>query len=82
MKLTLPDGDAILRTIEGDRVALDASVPAAPGTPLRASLDDGSALRIKVQRCVRDGERFAIDGRLLDASRALRQKLEEGLQRK
>ena len=82
MKLVLADGEATLRRIDGDRVALDASVPAAPGTPLQASMSDGTGLRIKVQRCVREGEHFAIDGRLLDASRVLREKIERELQRK
>ena len=81
MKLTLAQGEATLRSIDGDRVSLDASVPAAPGTPLQASLESGTAVRIKVHRCVRVGDRFTIDGRLLDASRVLRQEIER-LQRK
>lgn len=79
MKLTLADGEATLRAIDGDRVSLDASMPAAPGTPLHASLESGTSLRIKVNRCVRVGNRFAIDGRLLDASRVLRQEIERAL---
>jgi|SoiMethySBSTD1v2_1073268.scaffolds.fasta_scaffold2946561_2 hypothetical protein len=82
MKLALADGEATLHAIDGDRVSLDASVPAAPGTPLCASLESGTAVRIKVHRCVRAGDRFSIEGRLLDASRALRQEIEGALQRK
>lgn len=78
MKLALPGGEATLVSLEGERVQLDSSVPSAPGTPLLATLDDGSAVRIKVARCAREGERFVIEGRLLDATRALRLRLTSG----
>ena len=35
--------------------------------------------RLKVLRCVRDGARFRIEGRLIDATRGLRTQLAEGL---
>jgi len=67
-----PGGDACVLGLDGDRLDLQASSPSAPGTRLRAQLDDGRALRLKVLRCLRRGNEFAIEARLIDASRELR----------
>jgi hypothetical protein len=75
MRLELAEGDAILVAIDGDRVTLDSSAAYAPGTPIEARAL-GTGVRIKVQRCVRAGERFSVEGRLLDATRTLREAIE------
>ena len=70
-----PAGDACLRGLDGDRLDLLASRPVAPGTRLHGQLEDGRELRLKVLSCARDGAQFAIEARLLDASRELRRTL-------
>jgi hypothetical protein len=67
-----PGGDACVLGLDRDRVDLEASSPSAPGTRLRGRLDDGRELRLKVLRCLRRGNEFAIEARLIDASRELR----------
>ena len=70
-------GDGGLLAFEGERVVFSSSVAAAPGAPLGASLEDGTELRFKVQRCVRVDGAFRIEGRLVSATRALRARLRE-----
>jgi hypothetical protein len=64
-------GEARLLALSGDRAELTTSSPSAPGTRLGARLADGRQLRLKVLRCVRRGDEFAIEARLFDASREL-----------
>jgi hypothetical protein len=71
--------DAGLESIDDDRVALWSSEPSAPGSRLELHNDQGIRLRLKVHRCVRDGARFRIEGRLIDATRRLRDELRDAL---
>jgi hypothetical protein len=76
MRLALSDGgEVVLLSIDGDRVKLASAIAVAPGTRLAAHLADGAGLRIKVYQCALQGERFSIEGRLLDATRTLRERL-------
>jgi hypothetical protein len=68
-------GEADLVSLEGDRIRLRSTVASAPGTPLSGNLDTGSLLRVKVHRCRRQDDRFVIEGRLVDATRKLREEL-------
>ena len=70
-------GDASIVTIDVDRVTLDSSLSSPPGSLLEGTLvNDGTTIRIKVRGCKKqDGERFRIEGRILDASRDLRTRL-------
>jgi len=71
-------GDANIVAIDGDRVTLDSSLSSPPGSLVEGTLvNGGGAIRIKVRGCkkVVDGERFRIEGRILDASRDLRTRL-------
>jgi hypothetical protein len=72
--LTLADGSsAELLGVTGERFRLRSSAAAAPGARLSATVArDGRDLRLKVHRCARDGASFAIEGRLLDLTRATR----------
>jgi hypothetical protein len=65
-------GEARIVSIEGERVRLSSTTPAAPGTPLEGALDDGTRVKVKVARCRRDEAGFTIEGRLVDASREVR----------
>jgi hypothetical protein len=69
---------AALETIDDDRVTLWSEEPSAPGSRFELIGELGS-LRVKVHRCVRDGDRFRIAGRLIDATRRLRDQLSEAL---
>lgn len=68
-------GQADLVALEADRISILASVASAPGTPLSAKLEDGSAVRLKVHRCRKQEGGFLIEGRLVDATRKLREDL-------
>jgi hypothetical protein len=70
-------GEAELIALSADRITLRATIAKAPGAPLTGSLESGSILRVKVHRCRRDGEglSFVIEGRLVDATRQLREEL-------
>jgi hypothetical protein len=70
-------GDAIVTTLDGDRVSVLSSTPSAPGSrPDGALVTSGAGLRIKVARCRREGERFLIEGRLIDATRDTRAEIQ------
>lgn len=76
MKLTLEAGqEAAITTIDKLRVRLSSPIAAAPGTPLKAKLEDGRIVRVKVHRCVRKDDSFEISGKLIDATRELREYL-------
>ena len=68
-------GEAEIVAIEGERVALSSTHSAPPGAYVDGALNDGTTLRIKVRGCKRDGERFRIEGRILDMPSNLRQRL-------
>jgi len=69
------EGTANIVALDGDRVSLLATRAAAPGCPLAGNLHDETLVRVKVHRCRKQGERFLIEGRLVDATRQLRERL-------
>jgi hypothetical protein len=70
-------GDATILAIDGDRISVRSTVPAAPGSRPEGTLGSGAKLWIKVARCRRvDDAAFVIDGRLLDATRDTRAELQ------
>lgn len=74
--LRLPnDGVGSIVAIDGERVSLLATRASAPGCPLVGNLNDETLVRVKVHRCRKQGERFLIEGRLIDATRQLRERL-------
>lgn len=74
--LRLPsDGTANFVAIDGERVSLLATRASAPGCPLAGNLADDTLVRVKVHRCRKQGDRFLIEGRLIDATRQLRERL-------
>ncbi len=69
-------GEADVVALDGDRINVLSTIPSAPGSrPEGALAASGSAVRIKVARCRREGDRFLIEGRLIDATRDLRAEL-------
>jgi hypothetical protein len=71
-------GTASFLTIQDDVVTLRSSIPSPPGSRIEATLaSDGSvAVKVKIHgsKLEPDGS-FTLKGRLLDASRALRDRL-------
>ncbi len=65
-------GEAKVTSLEGERLRVLSTTPAAPGTPLEGALEGGTQVRVKVARCRREAEGFMIEGRLVDASRELK----------
>ena len=65
-------GGADVTAFDGDRISVLSTIPSAPGSRPAGVLSSGAALRLKVARCRRQGERFSIDGRVLDATRETR----------
>jgi len=69
-------GDAEIVALDGDRVTLASTMSSPPGSCVDGALvNDGTTIRIKVRGCKKDGERFRIEGRILDLSKSLRQQL-------
>ncbi|MRG91237.1 hypothetical protein GF068_04770 [Polyangium spumosum] len=68
-------GSADLVALDGDRVSLRSTEAFAPGAPLAGNLETSSLVRVKVHRCRRQGDAFLVEGRLVDATRRLREEL-------
>ncbi len=69
-------GEAVIAKVDGDHVKLSGSTTSAPpGAYVDAALDDGTALRVKVRGCRKVGEAYEIEGRFVDFTRGLREKL-------
>jgi hypothetical protein len=65
-------GEAELTALDSTRITLLSTVPMAPGSsPEGALLSGAGTLRVKVARCRRQGDRFLVEGRLLDVPRDL-----------
>ncbi len=69
------EGVADIVALDGERGSLLATRAAAPGCLLAGNLEDGTQVRVKVHRCRKQGERFLIEGRLIDATRQIRERL-------
>lgn len=65
-------GEAAVVKADDDRVTVRSTVASAPGSRIEGALPSGSAVRLKVARCRADGDAFLIEGKLLDATRAVR----------
>ena len=68
-------GEARLIALSDDRVNLVSTISSAPGSRIEARLASGCSVRVKVHRCKREGDAFAIEGRLIDATRDVRAEL-------
>jgi hypothetical protein len=75
VSVRLEKGDmAELIALEGDKGTIRSPMASAPGSRLGMKVD-GRMLRLKVHRCVRDGDVFTIAGRFIDLTRDLRERL-------
>lgn len=70
-------GTADFTAADDQRVTVRSTHASAPGSRPEGTLEDGRRVRVKVHRCRRvtsddSGDAFEIEGRLIDATRALR----------
>jgi hypothetical protein len=84
MKLTWESGESgVVRQLVGEeRVVVDATMPAAPGTPLSGLNAEGLAYRLKVKSCRKiadDPLCYRLEGRLLNITREARERLRQEL---
>ncbi len=72
-------GPASVLSLTGDAVVVVSDKPYAPGARPQGTLTSGREIRFKVHRCRKIDERFQIEGRLIDAPRALLDELARAL---
>lgn len=65
-------GEAAVIVANDDLVTVRSTIPSAPGSRIEGRVPSGSAVRLKVARCKAEDGRFRIEGKLLDATRAVR----------
>jgi hypothetical protein len=76
MHIVLEDGTtAKLESASGERVRVRSARAGAPGERLQGRLASGTTIRLKVSRCVREGDAFLIEAKLLDATKAVLEEL-------
>ena len=69
-------GTATVVTLADDAITLRSSVPSPPGSRIEGATPEGDAVRVKVHSSKKqDHGAFVIEGRVLDMTRALREKL-------
>lgn len=76
MTIDLGAGDrASIAETDGDRVTLTSTRAYPPGSTLEGTLSGGGAIHVKVRGCRKDGSDYRVEGRFVNLSRELRQKL-------
>jgi hypothetical protein len=78
--LEFPEKTAVLVESDGERVVLSMDLPSPPGTTLQGALvGESLACTVKVLRCRREASSFKVEGRFVNLSRALRQRVRDAL---
>jgi hypothetical protein len=75
-------GEATVAKLVDDAIALRSSIPSPPGSRIEGAVGGagGDVVRVKVHSSKRqDDGSFVLEGRVLDMTRALRDKLGEGV---
>lgn len=73
-------GEGRVLSMDGEAVVLHTTRPFAPGSRPEGTLESGSAIRVKTHRCRREPPdrepaTYQLEGRLISATRALREEL-------
>jgi hypothetical protein len=70
-------GEAEVVSLKDDAVVLRSTVPSPPGSRIEGALaDGGGAVRVKIHSSKKqDDGAFVLEGRMLDMTRGLREKL-------
>jgi len=74
----LKGGEARVTRVSGDVIALRSTLPSPPGSRLEGEVvsEDAANVRVKIHVSKRqDDGSFVLEGRLLDATRELRERL-------
>lgn len=75
MKIDLEGGGELaIERFDGERAQGTASRALPPGSRPDGSIE-GRRVRLKVERCTRDGDRFRVRARLIDLERDLRERI-------
>jgi hypothetical protein len=69
-------GEASLVSLASDTIRLVSTIPSAPGSRIDGTLASGAGFRVKVHRCQKTPEGFAIEGRVIDLRREARAEVE------
>jgi hypothetical protein len=65
---------------DGDRTTIESTISSPPGSTLRGQIEGISCeFQLKVRSCRKTGEKFTIDGRVINASRQMRETLRNHL---
>ena len=69
-------GEAVVLALRDDAVTLRSTIPSPPGSRIEGTLAEGEPVRVKIHSSKKqeDGG-FVLEGRMLDMTRALREKL-------
>lgn len=71
-------GTGTLVTLAGEAATITSTIASPPGSRLEGQLDDGTTIRVKIHACKKDGEGFRLEGRMIDLTRQLRERLGGG----
>lgn len=84
MHVALQNGGSARVTLsDGDRTTIESTISSPPGSTLRGAIEDISCeFQLKVRSCRKIGDGFLIDGRVINASRQMRETLKNVLTEK
>ena len=73
--IRLPSGEvAHVAESDGDKTTVLSPLPSPPGSTFRGQVEGVDAeFQLKVRNCRKQGELFSIDGRTMNATRALKE---------
>jgi hypothetical protein len=77
LEITLPSGNvALLLRSDGDKTSILSPEPAPPGSTVRGRIIDMSVeFQLKVRNCIKRESAFEIDGRVMNATRPMKERL-------
>jgi hypothetical protein len=77
LEITLLSGKvARLLRSDGDKTSILSPEPAPPGSTVRGRIDDASVeFQLKVRNCIKRDTSYEIDGRVVNATRPLKERL-------
>ncbi len=76
LELELGDGERMWITdVEADVATVECTRPAPPGSTLEGTSPVVGSLRVKVRSCTMRGDRYVLQGRLIDVRRRQREHL-------
>lgn len=80
LEITLPSGKcASIVMSDGDKTTIHSPEPSPPGSTVRGRVaGQPTEFQLKVRNCVRKGNIFEIDGRVMNATRELKATLVRG----